>query len=435
METLSEAKALALRAAGEKKYEEAVMHFQRITVDGIDLLNSFELTKYIFCLQRTGDFDKSLHLCRLALERFPGEPGIRQSCAWCLYFKYIRPNKNISGNDFTGAAREIVSLSSEEDRSSPLRPTLFKVLDRLNDRAAYPAQEVLEWLQYLEPSNLSDQVFSFNAGDGKTILLASEKERYYMHLTKSLFETAQYEACIKAVQTALELPIAWHYDNAVWFRRRRALSLRMTGQIKDALHLYDEILVSKKDWFLYAELAELHHLNKDVRAALTNACIAAQDKRNVAMQSRLFGLIASLFYETGDLNACELHVGLVFKLVETGKCRMNPRTALMAQTLGLTPDTGRLDLDKIWQDSLAVRRSYLDGQQEVITGKIIRLLPGNHSGFVADETGNKYYFNALEFKGSAREMIPDTKVRFNLKPGFDKKKGMACKNAVNISPL
>ncbi len=67
----------------------------------------------------------------------------------------------------------------------------------------------------------------------------------------------------------------------------------------------------------------------------------------------------------------------------------------------------------------------------IIEGIIDNLLPNGQSGFISTKN-KRYYFLTKEFKGKKEQLIPGLKVSFYLGEGFDKKKNIETKVAVNI---
>jgi hypothetical protein len=83
----------------------------------------------------------------------------------------------------------------------------------------------------------------------------------------------------------------------------------------------------------------------------------------------------------------------------------------------------------------AIRRLWEDikyEDQEQFTGTIRSILPNGKAGFVEAEPRKSYFFSRKDFKGKDDQFVAGALVTFYLVDGFDTKKGIATRNAVNV---
>ncbi|MCK6648906.1 MAG: tetratricopeptide repeat protein, partial [Bacteroidia bacterium] len=224
------------------------------------------------CLRKAGNPNKALDICR---EVYKIDPKFEQNnnlYAWCIYDTHIKIIQN--DNDFMKAAEGIVSLTSQENEFSPYTRTVYAVVDHLKKKPSYSSEQILHWINRLNPSLLDIKSSTIKGENGKDLKLASDLEKYYTTKSKALFENSQFADCIKICNEALSKISEFHYSNDVWLRRERAHCKAKMGDIKTAIEELESILLLKKDWFIQHEIGQLFFELGDKDKALSY-CVEA----------------------------------------------------------------------------------------------------------------------------------------------------------------
>jgi tetratricopeptide (TPR) repeat protein len=261
--------------------------------------------------------------------------------------------------------------------------------------------------------------------------LASKKEKWYTLRSKALLENGDLEDAIKISNEALEVLDEFRNYSDVWFKWRIALANKELGEFDTALEYLNEILLSKTDWFILKEIAEVYFFKENLDEALKYATDAALRFGEVEKKINLYSLLEDILNGKGLNKEALKHTELIYHIRKENNWEVDERLTPKLEENGINTDEVKnprkleKDLKKYWE-------TLKFANQEQLLGTISNLLPHGKAGFINSEDGNSYYFNINEFKSPKNQLNPGTNVSFFLEDSFDKKRNKKTKQAVNI---
>ncbi len=265
--------------------------------------------------------------------------------------------------------------------------------------------------------------------------IASERERFYAFNSKALEKLNKHQECAKICQEALNSIKKFHYSNEIWFKRRLAVSLSMTGYDQKALEILHSILKFKREWFLYYDIAKVFYIKKEYAKSLKYAVKSALSGGKNEYKWELFFLMAIIYNETNEMNLAKRHSEFAYNLRKENDWSIPDELEQFIESIGGEPDKEKntkilyKDLYEHWSNSLLE----LEG---CINGTIKTILQNGYAGFITDNDKNiDYYFNIKDCQMNKRTVKPGLKVSFSLADSFDKKKQKESKIAVDIRKL
>ncbi|HQK36972.1 MAG TPA: tetratricopeptide repeat protein [Bacteroidales bacterium] len=302
-------KASDLRKQGA--WEEALACYEELTFRFADDCTEWEYWGQAYCLFKLGKYREAETFCRSYLEKEEMFQPLGNVLAWALYCQYLR-NEQEEEAVVTGIAEEITTLCRQEDQYSPYVTTVFRVLELLGKKFPYPADQILYWTGKLNPGQLDDTPAKINRPEGKEMELASRREQYYMVVTRALYESARYEECAERCDEVLSGGLQLHYDNVVWFRRRKALCLYYMGRTEEAIALMREVFARKKNWFVRFELGEMLMRNGEKEEGISLLASAAIEKGDQEKKLKLYASLANWYENNGMPETAIRHYALIW---------------------------------------------------------------------------------------------------------------------------
>jgi len=424
-------KATDLRKQGN--LSAALEEYQTLYQNHRDVCNEWDLWGYAFCLRKLARSQEALGICRETYRKYADFEHIKSLYAWCIYDTEIKKaSEDIQANErvFFKAASGILQLTCQ-DQYSPYVRTIFKVLSYLDAKPTFPAEEILDWSSKLEPTALSTDCFSFETDEGKYREKMSDQEKWYTLRSKALEKIGQYEKCISLCTEALKCIPKFHSDNDVWLKRRIALSKWHLGQQESALSELQNLLISKKEWFIEFEIAQIYFELEKLSDALFHAASAALNSGEPEYKCELYVFIGEISAKQGNLEIASKHFLLSIKLRENRDWKIPPKLNDWVRKLNIDTQTDislmglQKELRKYWE-------SVKFSNQPLLNGIVKKILPHGKAGFIASENGKQYYFSIKAFKGSSYRLKEDLKVVFHTEKSFDPKKQQETEVAVNI---
>ena len=431
METYLDLKTEAEKLRRSKNYAAALPLYKQLWETHEEKRTDWDGWAYAFCLKQNRQYEQGLEICRVVYAQNRQFEPIRQVYAWCIYYSQIAVEVVQHEVNFLKAATGIVRLSTQEDNFSPYVITVFKVLAYLNNKAIYPYELVLEWTAKLQPALLEEVPFAFTRQDGKAATLASKKEQYYMHFTKALFASGQYDTCITYCTEALTYLKRLHYSNEIWFSRRIALSYKQLGNYKEALLQLKKLFGRKKEWFIQKEIAELYLLTGHHELAIKHALGAALNFGEASKKVSLFELLAELLTLSGHKTEAAKHIAFVYVLRRTNNWRISPELQHLLAQHQLEEEKLpavfilEKELKQIW---INLKQS----MQEQLQGTIKTILPNGKAGFVICQNQKSYYFTLASLSPKNQHVATGSRVTFFLEESYDTKKDRITENAVDL---
>jgi cold shock CspA family protein/tetratricopeptide (TPR) repeat protein len=416
--------AKSLREKGN--YREALEPFRILWEDHRNQCNEWDGWGYAYCLRKTGQSEGALDVCREVYKIKPDFDHVKNLYSWCIYDLEIKKEQEeIEKNQkqFFKAAEAILGLSSQEDKYSPFTRTIFAVLDLLKAKQSYPAEKILEWLNRLDESKLSDE----NVGkDGKSY--ASDREKWLSYRCKALLHVKQYQECIDVGLSALQHIDKFHYDNDIWIKRYIAKSKYHLGNYQEAINLFEDILSRKQDWFILKEIA-LCYIGLDDQETAKNFLIeAAITKGGLGFKWEIFLLLGELFKADNQNVKAKKLISLSKKIRENQGWDIPKELAQAVSSLEIE-NVSEINTKQLYKELCSEWKKEKLSKLPIKTGWVNNILPNGKAGFISGDDGNDYYFRLDEFQAKSETIKEDLKVEFHVQenPNPDQND-----NAVNI---
>ena len=171
-------------------------------------------------------------------------------------------------------------------------------------------QIVLDICNFFTPEKLSQTCAKIKVSQkGKMVEkeLASDRENWYAAKSKAYLELGQFEECRNICEEALDRFERLHYNNQSWFARRIALASKGMGHTEDAINGLKRILLRKKDWFIYMEIAELQFEQGDYESALENCRKGMAGHGDMEFKVKLLFLTATILKKLNQTVLAQKH--------------------------------------------------------------------------------------------------------------------------------
>lgn len=351
--------------------------------------------------------------------------------AWDIYFVKIKNSTNI--NEMEENVKELIQYTSQRNASRKDVPcaytiSILKLMKFYSDNITFNnnAYKLIAWADKLNPQYLSntqgkrDDTHKYN----------SNKENWYLQITKGLFEIKKYNDVIKLSNEALETIPAFNNSNDIWFKYKIAKSYRELGEYDAALEYLEDITKVKKEWFFFNEIAINYFKKEDYDSSAKWAARAAlSHDGKIESKLKLFLLIGDILKIKGYEDEYIWHKYLVYTIRNANE---------WAQEEGWDEELASYELDlentdykTIYDELSNLWLSLKFIGQERKYGTITKVFDHQKSGFIKSGK-DSYYFNAFEFQDDKSFIYEGTKVSFFLEKDFNKKTGEEVENAVNI---
>jgi len=226
--------------------------------------NQFLISNIIACLRKTNQsnfVNRFLGTYDIAINEQINSKILTQY-GWAIYdiLKIAVNNNNYNKANILNLLRTPIYLLSVNisDFTSSIISNIFGLLLRKEkDKQNEDYKFLDDFCNLFNPNILSTEVSTIEQ-KGKSVELASDKEKWYATKSKALFELGLYQECFDISEKALHEFNDFHYNNDLWFARRMALSKKSLGNINEAINDLEKIFRRKKEWFIQKELSALY---------------------------------------------------------------------------------------------------------------------------------------------------------------------------------
>lgn len=391
----------------KKEYESFLQRYKSDIHQHFDYkdirLNKWLVTDILHCLRKTKKAKAAVSFFKQNLNMSLSDDVplmVLSEFAWNIY-ALLKYEKSIDSYEIIKEAKIIITKLSVKDNYLLYTKLLFAAAERALQSNPPHASNIVDMLSMVDTAQLSDKPNEMQtkpASDNqKKYQTASDREKYYMLITKALFAEQQYETCIVYCQKALSEIKKMHFGNHVWFRRREAQSLYQLKKTDHAIEIYAKILRMKSDWFIKKELAELYFSIGKYDSAYGLAIDAALDVRNIEYGVDLYLLIADLLYHRKQYDKAIQHYRLVYRIRNDNQWRISDDLITKIKELTEYDKDKKLnnrELKKFWQNEREIRN-----MKQRIKGRITKILhtAPNGDGFITATNGKAYYFKMQWF--------------------------------------
>ncbi|NLD35867.1 MAG: cold shock domain-containing protein [Desulfatiglans sp.] len=437
MNDIPEIRKRASELRKTENYTEAASLYGELWLDHREVCNEWDGWGYATCLRKTGNSEMALEICREVYKEHPKFEKGNDLYAWCIYDTEIKKSDEDIKKDeksFYKAANAILELT-QQSQYSPYTKTVFQVIDYITkNNASYPADNVLQWVNRLDPKSLSHVPFSFKDKEQKEREILSDHEKYYTVKTKALYIYGVYQECIDLCNAALKEINKFHYNNDIWLKRRVALAKSKLGDKESALTELECILIAKKEWFIQYELAQICYEMGDREKALKYCVEAALNYGKDENKWELFLFMAQILKDMGEPDIAKQHLAFAVIIREEKGWKIPETLNRMISECDIQ-DIGSLKRKELYSQlkSFWDLKKYSD--LPLMNGTVKTILPNGKAGFITGDDKNDYYFEVSEFKGNIRALNTGLKVKYSIANSFDKKKNIKTKKAILIKEI
>lgn len=378
----------------------------------------------VYCLRKLEKYRQAIEV-GLSLAKSPDSwPLINQNTAWCIYHEYFKKSYGLSQED---ALNWLQTINEICPHAPGLHPIVLSLFSYLSQHRELDPQFVLSLCELIKPEYLE---LNPDKGSKPNQLFPSPYEKYMSFKAKALFALGEYQECFDLCRQLLNREMK--LVHRVWVLRRQAQCATSLEKHELALQIYEQVLQTKQDWFIKYEIAQCHFNLLEYDKAQSYCIEAANDRADNHLKIRVWELLARLFFTTQQYENAILMLKLTASIRQNQgwKIPLELRHELDSYNIRLEdlPHENEL-LREFWQKNpsfksvknTAADNSQADAQDKLYKGTIISLLDHNMAGFIASE-GKNYYFNCKDCQLHPRNIVPGTKVRFQLKKSFDTKK-------------
>lgn len=422
-------KANSLRSA--QQFSEAIAVYEILWNEYKEECSETDWWSYAVCLQKSGRQADALAIAEVVFPEKPDYNNMRNVYCWATYFTKVKVDRIENEADFLDAARRVVENSRQQDKNYPYLLAVYKVLDFLERKFPSDPEGLVEWTDRLDPAILDDKPQAVKLKDGKEKEFPSDKEKYYAYRSKALLEVGRFDDCVELCDEGLEAIEVFHFDNDNWLRRRKAVCKEKQGDIEGAMVILMNVLRRKDDWSSRLGLARLQYRTGEKRKAMLNCVDGATQHGDFERKGSLYKFMAEMLFNEHRIEDAKKHISYAYVMQKEARMNIDPELLLLAQQFGIDlntlPEGRRLAgvMRRLWDD---IR--YEDQIQ--YTGVIRSVLPNGKAAFVEEAPRKSYFFSRKDFKGKDDEFVAGANVTFYLIDGFDTKKGIATRNAVNV---
>lgn len=233
----------------------------------------------IDCLRETGRAAEAVDMIEKVWKLNPEtitDSRLQKNISW-LYCNALDQKKtrlNAYSDNRSKIVKWLLNIQKQNNDHVLFGLLFFRYMAHLWQVVKPPDQRIGELFNCVSAGDLSTQcqvVDVESHKSGRKIEMASDREKWYMWLSKYLYSNAEYNKCIIKCKEALESINPMHHGNQHWLVRRIALSYKQMGDLRLAIHEFEKLIKQKSDWFIQKELAELYFLKGDLDLSINIA--------------------------------------------------------------------------------------------------------------------------------------------------------------------
>lgn len=257
----------------EGKAQEASKIFNEVLENYPVEINGWDVFFLIQC-QRAGGNINNLDEW---VEKQKDFDKVQNIYSWYLYDLHVKKFEAKNIHEHERGIRKLIEYSQQKDFSAegmddipcPYTMGILKLIKGYR-KPNLNIGKVAEWIDKIDPSKLLRKGNVFTDATGKERKIASPYEDYYAILSSLRIKEENYQECIDLCDIGLTTIKRFHYDNDIWFKRRKALSLIKLGNEDEGFELLLSLSKDRKGdkWFLYHEIAEVYFENEDYEHSL-----------------------------------------------------------------------------------------------------------------------------------------------------------------------
>lgn len=378
--------------------------------------NTYYFSKLGHVLRKDGRSEEYIDLCSevKADERLISNEHVITAICWCLYNCRIK-NYDIQDkerfDDFIKAAEYIVRKCKQEEAEkqhyNPYVHTIIKVAKVLKKRNTSP-YKIINWLEKLEPSKLSDVPFGFMDKKGIEREIASSKEDYYSLMSRAYEKTIQYEKSIEVCKQGLSEVTKLHNRNHVWLKARmHYCKCMLEHENSTAIKEYKKIADKEKHWFMYHKLSDIFFRKGDIEKALLYASKAFDGRFENEIMVNLMQDTAVLWQANGDSSKAKVFYqgSVYYRNLYSWSINEELEFAVISMEIDIEVHPNIKQIQKISSDFV----ESIEGKAIWEIGQIHNIKSNEGYGFLAPKDGgDNIYFRLVNILNNDKLKKSDT---------------------------
>lgn len=214
-----------------------------------------EVGAQITALRKSGKIKEAVALARTEIKSYPKSLPVRGALAWAIWEANIK-KAPVDKNDINNLVNVVNEIRSLVDFSlygeiSVYVTAAIGAASILVESGNY--QQAIEILSGVDLAQLSTTRSSI-LQNGVKRDIASQKERWFLAMTKCLYRADDHTQLEKICIAALDSGAFLSDGDKIWIKYRLGLS-RVDSNTQSALEIFDEILKTKNEWWLHQQRA------------------------------------------------------------------------------------------------------------------------------------------------------------------------------------
>lgn len=385
--------------------------------------NQYVLSYYGRVLRKLGKQVEFIDICRNFIR---GGKEITNkyvlSClCWCIYERYIQNYDSDDKEGLTEFIKEAQYIKNNceqrTDHSNPYVQTIIKVLkvySKGNMRSKKNLGEILEWISYLQPEKLSEEVFKYKDKNGKEREYASEKELYYQYKVKALEKLERYDECVETCKIALDVIKKFHYKNKIWIKARLYYcNCMIQDDVDEAINEYKKLAYEENYWFMFHKLSKICFINGKIEDSLLYANKAIITDYEYEKMINLFLEVAWNWEAIGEKEVAKkfFQASAYYRDREGWTIPEELRYKIKEENINIKIEPNKKEL-------VNITRQYvykIEGQEQRYIGTIRKILSNRYSGFIKQKNANEdIYFRKDSIKNK-KLFKEKTKVSYTIR--------------------
>ncbi len=187
----------------------------------------------------------------------------------------------------------------------------------------------------------------------------------------------------------------FHYDNDVWFKRRKALSLIALGEIETGENILLQIAEGYhgQKWFIYKEIAQAQYDAGEYEDAVINGCKSALFRGDKNKKIKLFLLMARYYYKLEEKEKAKLLAELISLVIRKYELKKTDEVHKILNHFNIPNSTFDLenDLHQTHKKFIAIWKQDQLRQQQILRGNISKIHKNNKSGHLVFDKDSFFF--------------------------------------------
>ena len=402
--------------------------------EAYDRFTEWDHNYLLLALNKLNRYSECLEAYKKMRQRYPSSRLGNSTVTAALYNAHFR-NCDPAHCDLDKLKKQLdFIIRHDEEPSSPYSktwPAMKAVLKAVTSQTnSGKPQALLAILGKADPKALSDKEGK-GTRDGKEVTFASPREEWYAEETKALLSASLYEQCVSCVDDALRQISVFHYNNDIWFKKRKARALTLLGRIDEARGILQELAVTFSSEWIYKDLFSLETQAGDTQRALFYGCQCAYTGVKSDSIGGFSNQFAVFLMRLGMEEMAMLERQLAVCLEKETSDQPKPFAAEWEPTEAIAALSKKQIIDRLRPMWLKV----IDSSKAFYEGEIVSLNAEKRLGNILGPDGKRYFFKFNSVRSRYSELREGRKVRFATEKRFDKKKQVWDMNAVDITVL